>query len=147
MNLAALQTERFDFDLHFDRMRTEELAVRLEDDTFSRVPVREETLLSSWDAPNWIIEGSRVRQIRSRSGERGNRKQRILDECGAFAPFVTIQVPPIPTLAFGDWGWTGLRAARDLQRRIDPWTDGGRRLRGPAVGADAAGGSGHGAAG
>lgn len=106
MNFAELKTERFDFDLRFDRMRTEALAVRLEDDTFSRAPVREESLLSSWDAPNWLIEGSRVRQIRSCARERESRKQRMLDECGAVDPFVTIQIPPTPILAFGDWGWT-----------------------------------------
>ena len=106
MNFAELQTERFTFDLRFDRMRTEELAVRLSDDTFSRAPVREESLLSNWDAPNWIIEGSRVRQIRSRAQETESRRQRMLAESGAFDPFVTIQIPPIPILAFGDWGWT-----------------------------------------
>ena len=106
MNFAESNTERFTFDLRFDRLRTEELAVRLEDDTFSRAPVREESLLSNWDAPNWIIEGSRVRQIRSCARERESRRQRMLAECGAFDPFVTIQNPPIPTLAFGDWRWT-----------------------------------------
>ena len=106
MNFAELQTERFTFDLRFDRMRTEELAVRLSDDTFSRAAVREESLLSNWDAPNWIIEGSRVRQIRSRAQETESRRQRMLAESGAFDPFVTIQIPPIPILAFGDWGWT-----------------------------------------
>ena len=106
MNLAVLNTERFTFELHFDRLRTEELAVRLEDDTFSRATVREESLLSNWSAPNWVIEGSRVRQIRSCARERESRRQRMLAECGAIDPFVTIQQPPVPTLAFGDWRWT-----------------------------------------
>ena len=106
MNLAALDTERFSYELRFDRLRTEELAVRRADDTFSRAAVREESLLSNWDAPNWIIEGSRVRQIRSCARERASRRQRMLDECGAIDPFVTIQFPPVPTLAFGDWRWT-----------------------------------------
>ena len=106
MNFAVLNTERFTFDLRFEQLRTEELAVRLEDDTFSRAAVREESLLSNWDAPNWIIEGSRVRQIRSCARERESRRQRMLAECGAIDPFVTIQNPPIPTLAFGDWRWT-----------------------------------------
>ena len=80
--------------------------MRRADDTFSRAAVREEWLLSNWDAPNWIIEGSRVRQIRSCARERASRRQRMLDECGAIDPYVTIQFPPVPTLAFGDWRWT-----------------------------------------
>ena len=106
MRVADLDTERFSYELRFDRLRTEDLAVRRADDTFSRAAVREESLLSNWDAPNWIIEGSRVRQIRSCARERASRRQRMLDECGAIDPFVTIQFPPVPTLAFGDWRWT-----------------------------------------
>ena len=105
-SFADRDTERFSYELRFDRLRTEDLAVRRADDTFSRAAVREESLLSNWDAPNWIIEGSRVRQIRSCARERASRRQRMLDECGAIDAFVTIQFPPVPTLAFGDWRWT-----------------------------------------
>ena len=61
MEITGLPTEPFEFQLDFENLKTEDLAVRQEDNTFSVGPVHEESLLSSWPAPNWIVEGGRVR--------------------------------------------------------------------------------------
>ena len=106
MQSADMHTEAFEFSLIPKKMATTDLALSLSGAGFSFGSVREETLLSSWPAPNWVIDGNRIRQLRSRAEEREIRRRRMLAECGEIDPYVLIQIPPVPTLAFGDWGWT-----------------------------------------
>ena len=106
MQSADMHTEAFEFSLIPKKMATTDLALSLSGAGFSFGSVREETLLSSWPAPNWVIDGNRIRQLRSRAEEREIRRRRMLAECGEIDPYVLIQNPPVPTLAFGDWGWT-----------------------------------------
>ena len=115
MDVAGLPTEPFEYRLDFEKLQTDDLILRQMDNTLGAGPVREESLLSSWPAPNWIVEGGRVRQIRSRAKEYEIRRGRLQvefdrsGESGDVKPFVLIQNPPISILAFGNWQWTDVR--------------------------------------
>ena len=121
MDIAGLPTEPFEYQLNFENLATDDLILRQVDNTFGAGPVREESLLSSWSAPNWLVEGGRVRQIRSRAKEyeiRRGRLQAEFDrsgESGDVKPFVLIQNPPISLLAFGNWQWTDCRVRGTVQ--------------------------------
>ena len=106
VDLRGLDTVEFTCDLDFAALSSDDLAQKQAGDLFSSSPVREESLLSSWTPPNWIVEAGRVRQIRSRSRERESRRQRVRRETASMKPYVVIQNPPVSLLAFGDWRWT-----------------------------------------
>ena len=95
----------FEYRLQYEIKSDADFALSLDGGVFQFGAVREESLLSSWPAPNWIVEGSKLRQMRSRTKEREIRRRRMIEECGSEDPYVLIQYPPTPTLAFGEWCW------------------------------------------
>ena len=121
MDIAGLPTEPFEYQLNFDKLTTDNLILSQIDNTFGAGPVREESLLSSWPAPNWIVEDGKVRQIRSRAKEYELRRKRLqaeferAGESRNVKPFVLIQNPPISILAFGNWQWTDCKLRGTVQ--------------------------------
>lgn len=120
MELDGIQTESFDYELQIENLIVEDLRELLEAGAYSVEPAREESLLPSWPVPNWIVEGNRIRQIRSRSEERERRRKLIIAKCGSMDPYVLIQNPPVSILAFGTWQWTDY----ELHARFSGGVDG-----------------------
>jgi hypothetical protein len=119
IDIAGLLHESFTWELQWDRLAPDEVVLRQPDGLFSEGEIREESLLSSWRAPNWVIEGDRIRQVRSRAAERERRRKRILRECGALDPWMMIQNPPVSILGFGDWRWVDYTLRTTLSGGVD----------------------------
>ena len=119
VDLGGMDSEEFTFDLDFTTLSSDDLAQKQAGGLFSSGPVREESLLSSWTPPNWIVEEGRVRQLRSRSRERESRRQRVLRETSTMKPYVVIRNPPVSILACGDWRWTDYVLKGSLRGGVD----------------------------
>lgn len=119
LDTTGLRREPFTWSLGWDRLAPDDVVLRKPDGLFAGSEIREESLLSSWRAPNWVVEGDCVRQIRSRAAERERRRERILRECGSPHPWIMIQHPPVSILAFGDWRWADYTLHTTLSGGVD----------------------------
>ena len=122
MDITRMKTESFSFELKIEKLQIEDLRELLEAGAYSTGPAREESLMPSWPAPNWIVEGNRIRHIRSRAEERERRRKMIIAKCGSMDPYVLIQNPCISILAFGDWQWTDYELHARFSGGIDGTT-------------------------